>query len=163
MEDNTQNVAKLAKLIKGVKIAMMTTADTDGTLRSRPMATQESEFDGDLWFFTGKSSHKMTEIDADHRVNLSYADPGKSLYVSVSGTARISLDRAKIEQLWTPVLKAWFPKGLEDPDIALLKVTPTQAEYWDTAGSKVVQAIGFVKAIVTGERAKPGDHAKITM
>jgi general stress protein 26 len=163
MENTADNIQKLAKLIKGINIAMLTTTDTDGTLRSRPMATQQTDFDGELWFFTGRSSHKTIEIDADHRLNLSYADPGSNKYVSVSGLARVSLDMAKAKALWNPMLKAWFPKGLDDPDLALLKVTPTQAEYWDTHDSKLVQAIGFVKAIATGERAKPGDHGKVNL
>ena len=126
MQDTTtpaEAAEKLSKLIHGIQIAMMTTTDTDGTLRSRPMATQTKEFDGDLWFFSGKSSHKTAEIDADHRVNLSYADPSSSKYVSVSGTCRLVQDKAKAEQMWNPMYKAWFPKGLEDPDLCLLKVT----------------------------------------
>ena len=165
MQDTTHAdaAAKLSKLIHGIKIAMMTTADTDGTLRSRPMATQAQEFDGDLWFFTGKSSHKTAEIDADHRINLSYSDAGSSRYVSVSGTGRLVQDHAKAEAMWNPIYKAWFPKGLDDPDLCLLKVTPTQAEYWDTPGSAIVHAIGFVKAIATGKRADPGEHEKLDL
>ena len=165
MQDTTspaEATAKLSKLIHGIKIAMMTTTDTDGTLRSRPMATQAEEFDGDLWFFSGKSSHKTAEIDADHRVNLSYTD-GSSKYVSVSGTCRLVQDAAKAKAMWTPAYKAWFPKGLEDPDLCLLKVTPTQAEYWDTPGTVVAHAVGLVKAIATGQRADPGEHEKLTL
>ena len=165
MQDTTPTDArnKLRELIHDVKFAMLTTTDTDGTLRSRPMATQKDEFDGDLWFFTGRSSHKVAEIDADHRVNLSYSDPGSSKYVSVSGTARLVQDAAKAEKMWTPAYKAWFPNGLEDPDLCLLRVTPTQAEYWDTPGSVVVHAIGFVKAIATGQRTNPGQHEKLDL
>jgi general stress protein 26 len=166
MQDTTsppEATRKLAKLIHGIKIAMMTTADTDGTLRSRPMATQAKEFDGDLWFLTGKSSHKVAELDADHRVNLSYADPSASKYVSVSGTGRLVQDRAKAEELWNPAYKAWFPGGLDDPELCLLRVTPTQAEYWDTPGGVVVHVIGFVKAIATGKRAEPGEHEKLNL
>ncbi len=166
MQDTTSNsdaTQKLSKLIHGIKIAMMTTADTDGSLRSRPMATQSKEFDGTLWFFSGKSSHKTAELDADHRVNLSYSDPSSSKYVSVSGTGRLVQDKAKAEEMWNPAYKAWFPKGLEDPDLCLLQVTPTQAEYWDTPGSIIVHAIGFVKAVATGQRANPGEHEKLDL
>jgi general stress protein 26 len=162
-ESNPDDIKKLAKLIKGIRIAMLTTTEHDGTLRSRPMATQQHEFDGDLWFFTAKSSHKVVEIGADYHVNLSYADPSDNRYVSISGTAELVTDRQKAEELWNPILKAWFPKGLEDPDLALLKVTPTQAEYWDSPSSGVVHAIGFVKAILTGHRANPGDHARVNL
>jgi len=158
-----QDVKKLAKLIDGIHIAMMTTIDTDGQLRSRPMATQQMEFDGQLWFFTGKSSHKVVEINGEHRVNIAYADPSSSRYVSISGSARLVSDRAKSEELWNPVLRAWFPRGLEDPDIALLNVTPEKAEYWDTPGSHIGQTIAFVKSIFTGQQAKVGDHGQLSL
>ena len=108
---DSDNVQKLNKLIKGIRIAMLTTTEADGVLRSRPMATQQNDFDGQLWFFTGKSSHKVVEIGKDYHVNLSYADPSDNRYVSISGTAELVTDAAKIMELWNPILKAWFPKG----------------------------------------------------
>jgi general stress protein 26 len=160
---NTENndVKKLAKLIKGIQIAMMTTRDDDGTLRARPMQTQSEEFDGTLWFFTQASSHKVHEIDHEHQVNLSYAEPGNNRYVSVSGTATLVRDRAKIDELWTPVLKAWFPKGKDDPDVALLKVDVTKAEYWDSPSSTIVKLVGFTKAVLTGQQYRPGENEKL--
>src|SRR5438552_2565870 len=119
MQDTTEqskHIEKLAELIKGIRIAMLTTTDADGSLHSRPMATQEAPFDGELWFLTGQRSHKVQEIDRDHHVSLSYADPGDNCYVSVTGTARLVKDRKKAEELWNPLYKAWFPKGLDDPD-----------------------------------------------
>nr|MBA2736564.1 pyridoxamine 5'-phosphate oxidase family protein [Pyrinomonadaceae bacterium] len=132
-------------------------------LRSRPMQTQEFDFDGDLWFFTSSKTHKTDEIEKDRRVNVSYAAPDSNTYVSVSGTAEIEKDRAKIEELWNPIYKAWFPEGLEDPNLILLKVTVEQAEYWDSPSSTIVQIAGFVKALVTGERADGGEHEKISL
>ena len=156
-------IKKLGELIKGINIAMMATALPDGDLRSRPMATQEEEFDGTLWFFTGSDSGKVHEIEDDQHVNLSYSEPGAQKYVSVSGRARLVHDRAKIEELWSPPLKAWFPDGVEDPNIALLKVEVDSAEYWDTPSSKMVHLIGFVKATVTGQSYDPGENEKITL
>src|SRR3978361_2088143 len=115
------DIKKLAELIKDIRIAMLPTADSDGSLRSRPMATQTQAFDGDLWFFTREHSGKVDEVNREHQVNVSYAAPSDNRYVSVSGTGRIVTDRAKIKELWSPVLKAWFPKGIDDPEIALLK------------------------------------------
>ena len=160
---NTENddVKKLAKLIRGIEIAMLTTRDDDGTLRSRPMQTQDQEFDGTLWFFTPASSHKVHEVDHEHQVNLSYAQPKENRFVSVSGTATLMRDRAKIEELWTPVLKAWFPKGNDDPDVALLKVDVTKAEYWDAPSSTIVKLAGFTKAVLTGQQYRPGENEKL--
>lgn len=163
MEDKRQeSIKKLNGLIKDVKVAMLTTIDW-GVLRSRPMQTQEAEFDGTLWFFTSTDTHKADEIEKDRRVNVSYAAPDSNTYVSVSGMAEIIQDKEKIEDLWNPIYKAWFPKGLEDPTLCLLKVTVEQAEYWDSSSSTIVQVVGFVKALVTGERADGGDHGKVNL
>lgn len=156
-------IEKLGELIEDINIAMLTTIEADGSLRSRPMATQQIEFDGDLWFFVGASSPKAQEIRGDPRVNISYAQPDDQRYVSVSGTAELVRDRRKIEQLWNPLYKAWFEKGLDDPDLALLKVRVEQAEYWDAPSSKFVALAGFVKAIATGKRAEIGENAKLDL
>ncbi len=164
---NTQSqdndVQKLAKLIHGIDFCMMTTVGESGSLHSRPMSTQKDEFDGTLWFFTEVDSGKVIEIANDGHVNLSYADPSKHRYVSVSGRARLVRDREKAKELWNPMHKAWFPEGLDDPKLALLAVDVTQAEYWDAPGGKLVQLIGFTKAMLTGEKYEPGDHAKIRL
>lgn len=158
-----ESVAKLAELIKEIDFAMLTTAEEDGTLRSRPMSTQRREFDGDLWFFTRASAPKVGEIEREHEVNVSYAAPDKQRYVSVSGRAQVVRDRAKIKELWSPELKAWFPEGSDDPDIALLKISVARAEYWDSPSSAVMHVIGFVKAIVTGQTYEPGENEKIDL
>lgn len=161
MQDSREeSIKKVNELIKEVEVAMLTTID-GGVLRSRPMQTQEAEFDGDLWFFTNTDTHKTEEIEADNRVNVSYASPATNTYVSISGAASLVSDKAKIEELWNPVLKAWFPKGLEDPTLILMKVSAEQAEYWDAASSTIVKVVGLVKALVTGERADGGDHGKV--
>ncbi len=154
---------KVAELIKDIQFAMLTTVARDGQLRSRPMTMQEQEFDGDLWFFVGASSPQVAEMRAEDQINLSFAKPGDNAYVSISGTAQLVRDRDKMEELWKPVLKAWFPDGLDDPDLALLKVTTTQAEYWDTPNGKLVQAFGFAKALVTGERPDVGESEKVDL
>jgi general stress protein 26 len=156
-------IEKLGQLIEEIDFAMLTTVDTDGVLRSRPMSTQKAEFDGTLWFFTSDKTHKVEEIERDNRVNASYAKPEDNVYVSVSGTSSIVKDKAKMEELWNPILKAWFPDGLETPGICLLKVDVEQAEYWDSPSSTLVQVVGFVKALVTGQRADGGENEKINL
>jgi len=162
-EKELSDVEKLAKLIKEIRFAMLTTVDGEGQLHSRPMATQSTEFDGYLWFFTGQSTPKVGEIQKEQYVNLSYASPEHNRYVSVSGRAEIVRDRKKAEELWNPLLKAWFPKGLEDPELVLLKVRVERAEYWDSPSSAVVQLAGFLKAIVTGKPASGGENEKLDL
>jgi general stress protein 26 len=157
-------VAKLRELIKDIDFAMLTTVDeSDGTLRSRPMATQRAEFDGDLWFFTRASAPKVDEVEREQQVNVSYADPSHQRYVSISGRAQLVRDRKKNKELWNPVFKAWFPEGLDDPDLALLHVAVEKAEYWDSPSGKLVALAGFVKAIATGQPIKGGENEKLEL
>lgn len=159
MENN--ELKKLAELVKDIKFAMLTTIDEDGELRSRPMATTEIKEGKEIYFFTEENSGKVNELDKNHKVNISYADKDDQVYVSVSGNATHIRDKNKIKELWRPALKAWFPKGTEDPNICLLKVDITKAEYWDTPGSKMIRLIGMTKAAITGEPYKPGENKKI--
>jgi general stress protein 26 len=152
---------KLYDKIKDVKYCMLTSSEEDGTLRSRPMATVDSAHDGTLWFFTKEFSAKVDEISHFRSVNLSYADPKGNVYVSVSGEAMISRDKNRMAELWNPLFRAWFPQGLDDPDIALVRVKINQAEYWEASSNKMVQVFGMVKAMVTGKEYKPGDHEKL--
>ena len=165
--DHDAAVKKLGELISDVQFAMMTTADPDGSLRSRPMATHfnhnSKHFDGTLWFFTKGESPKVGEVKQDEHVCLSFSSPEQSTYVSVSGNAMLVRDKEKAKELWDPKYIAWFPKGLEEPDLALLRVEVTKAEYWDTPSSAVAHIVGFIKATVTGKPSHPGDHDKITM
>jgi general stress protein 26 len=134
-----ENVRKLADLIRGCKVAMLTTLADDDTLRSRPMATLDVEFDGTLWFFTEASSAKVAEVAHDRQVNVSYCNPERGRYVSLSGAGRLVDDPGRIRALWRPVLKTWFPKGPDDPDLALLRVDVLLAEYWNGPASDMIR------------------------
>ena len=163
MEDTRKNsIEKIRKLTEDIDFCMLTTIDA-GHMRSRPMSTQQTDFDGDLWFFTDDNTHKIDEIAKDNRVCAAYAKPASDTYVSISGRAEVVRDPAKMEELWSPILKAWFPDGLEDPHLCLLKVTAEQAEYWDSPSGKLVQLFGFVKAIATGEEADWGENKKVIL
>ena len=162
-EEPSEDVQKLADLIENIQIAMLTTAGTDGRLYSRPMATQQEKFKGKLWFFTQKHSGKVNEIQHDQQINLSYAAPDKNRYVSVAGRAALSSDREKMKELWSPVFKAFFPDGLDDPELALLEVEVESAEYWDAPSSAVVKLVGFVKAVATGKTYQPGENKTLNL
>ncbi len=157
-----ESLRKLWSMMMDIKVAMLTTAMKDGTLRSRPMMSQNTEFDGDLWFFTGKSSPKVDEIERSSLVNVSYANPSDNVFISLSGPAEFVEDRGIIESLWNPAYQAWFPKGLDDPELALLKVHIEQAEYWDAPQGKMVGMFGFFKALATGDRSSDtGENKKL--
>lgn len=97
-------------------------------------------------------------------MNISYAEPNDSLFVSVSGTASIVDDRAKIAELWTPMAKAWFPQGVDDPNLALLKLDVVRGEYWDSSSTKMVQLYILTKAVLSGTPPTDlGEHRKVEM
>lgn len=159
------SIAKLKALIDDIRIALLVTTESDGSLRSRPMATQEMDSDAELWFFTNDDSAMMDSLMVHQQVCVSYALPEKNRYVSVSGTAEVVRDEEKLRQLWKPALKAWFPKGIDDPDIAMIRVDIVTAQYWDAPSSKLVQLYGMVKAMATGETAsgKIGENETLTV
>lgn len=156
---------KLHDLVTNINFAMLTTVASDGTLRSRPMSTLQFDTEtGVLWFFTADDSPKTDEIASEHQVGLSYASPDKQDYVSISGRARLTRDHTKIAELWTPMAKLWFPKGIEDPRLALLRVEVEAAEYWDSPSGMMVGLYGLAKLALTGKPPKDvGENVKIDL
>ena len=160
-EQHNAALTKVAEMVGDAKFAMLTTLEKDGTLRSRPMATMQLDGEGNLWFFTSLSSPKIEETQSGQQVNLSYARTDKQDYLSVSGTAELVHDKKKMQALWSPWLKPWFPKGPDDPELALLKVGIIAVEYWDAPDSAMARAYGLVKAVATGDTDALGEHRKI--
>lgn len=160
MPDTQQaGFAKLLAMIDAMDVAMLTTEDEGGNLRSRPMATQKAE-DGVFWFFTSADSPKVDEIEGRSHVNLSYAAPDAQIYVSVSGLARLVRDREKMRELWTEDVRRWFPQGLDSPDIALLEVRMTHAEYWDVDKRQMRELLDAGAS--REELEKATDHQKLS-
>ena len=158
-----EGMEKIRELVKDIRIAMMSTIDEDGEIRSRPMATQNEPFNGTLWFLARGSSGKVAEVVQDHHVTLDYADPDHSKYNTLRGTASVSRDRAKIKELWNVMYKAWFPGGEDDPDIAVMRVDVKEGEFWEANSSKIVMGIRYVAAAVTGGKVNVGEagHVKV--
>ena len=164
--DPTQARTKLWDLVKDIRFAMFTTRHANGHLHSRPMTTQNSNLDEDqnLWFFMSRKGEPVADLIADPTVNVAYADTGEDSYVSVSGTAAVVEDKAKKQQLWSKMAEAWFPGGVDDPDLALVCVKISHANYWDVKESKIVQLYQMAKAVITGKPpTEMGEHAKIRM
>lgn len=158
----THDLEKLRELINDIDFCMLTTIDQRGDLHSRPMSSNgDIDENGELWFFTGAFSHKVTEIKDSPRVNVSFADPLNQNYVSITGRARLIRDREKIDELWRPEFRTWFPEGKDDPNLALLRIKVQKAEYWDSPASSVSFVLDFVSALVTGEEPDAGEHKQI--
>jgi general stress protein 26 len=151
-------------MIKDIDFCMLTTMNEQGDPHSRPMSSNgDIDPDGDLWFFTSASSHKVNEVNRRPKVNVSFADPDNQRYVSVTGLAQLVRDQQKIEELWRPEFKMWFPKGKDDPDIALLRVSLEKGEYWDSPSSTIGYALSFVSTLVTGKQPHFGENKKINL
>lgn len=161
MTDSTDDRTKVAELVKNFRFAMFVTRHTDGTLVAHPLTVQEAEFDGDLWFLVSKNSSPIRDLAADPNANVSLSS--NDAWVSLSGSARLIEDREKLDELWNPVVEAWFPDGPDDPAVGVLKFTADSAEYWDTPGGKIATAFSFVKSKITGERYDGGESGKVDL
>lgn len=156
-----RDIAKLAELISKFRIAMLTTVEPDGTLTSRPMAVQETEFDGDLWFFAERDSEQVAQLKANPTVGVALSS--SDAWVSISGTAQLVDDPPKARQLWNAGVEAWFPGGPDDPNVLLLKVNARGAEYWDSPGSKVATMLRYATSRVTGKRPDVGESGTLQL
>lgn len=154
-------VARVAELLQKFRIAMLTTVSEDGALTSRPMAVQEAEFDGDLWFFAQRDSHQVANIRRQPEVGVALAS--SDTWVSIAGTAEIVDDTAKARELWNKAVEAWFPDGPQDPNVILVKVHADGAEYWDSPGSRVTTLLSYAKSRLTGKRPDVGENERVDL
>ena len=154
--------AKLWSMIKDIKVAMMTSWDGE-EMHSRPMHGYQEEFEGRLYFFTKHMSGKTDEIGHFDKLNLAYADIANNSYVSIAGRGRISADRDLMQRYWSPMVSAWFPKGLDDPDLALIEVEADSAQYWDSTSSSMRYLWEVTTANLTGRQPDMGETAKVEL
>jgi general stress protein 26 len=144
-------IDKLKSLVDEIDICLFcTNLKTDDGSTCRPMGVQKVCDKGNIWFFSDVNSDKNREIKKSKNVQLFFSHPGKSSYLVVNGEAEIIIDRAKTEELWTPLVKTWFKEGKDDPAISIIKVKPTTAYYWDTEGNKMINFLKMVASVATG-------------
>ena len=149
-------IEKIREIAKDANICHFVTNLSHQPLAARPMATQQVDDSGNIWFFSGKKSDKNQDILKDNKVQLFYSATNKYEYLSVYGSAEIVFDKEKIHELWTNFAKAWFPDGEDDPSLSLIKVTPSDGYYWDTKNNKFVSLLKIAKSIITGETDDDG-------
>ncbi|MGA7159335.1 MAG: pyridoxamine 5'-phosphate oxidase family protein [Acidobacteriaceae bacterium] len=154
-----EGLKKIAELLKGIHIAMINTVASDGSISARPMAVQDKSFDGKLWFLTSVNSEKIDEILQDQHVTLTLASESK--FITLKGRASLNQDRARINELWSPMYKAWFPDGQNDPNIAVLRVDVSEAEYWQASSSSLVRSARYLAAAVTGGKTSVGEAGHV--
>lgn len=158
---DSKGLEKLKELIDSAKMCHFVTDLTNRPLAARPMATQQVDEDGTIWFFSGKSSDKNKDIENSSEVQLFYSQTGNSEYLSVYGHAEVLVDRNKIDELWSPFAKTWFNEGKDDPELTLIKVVPEEAYYWDTKHNKFVSLAKILVGAVIGKQMDDGVEGKI--
>jgi general stress protein 26 len=156
-------VKKFKELVKDVSVCMFTTVDDHNNLYSRPMSTVNIDDEGNAWFFTNEFSETIQEVSKDNNVHLIYAHPAKNVYVTVKGSCTVILNRKKIDELWTPLLKAWFPNGKEDPKLCLVKVVTEEASYWNSNSGSMGVYFKMLKAIANREKYQEKDVGKLKL
>lgn len=154
-------IEKIKDLAESANTCHFVTAITKLPLSTRPMATQKVDEDGAVWFMSDKNSTKNHEVQADGRVQLFYSNQSSSEYLSIFGDAEIIFDKKLIEEMWSPIAKAWFTEGKDDPAISLIKVTPREGYYWDTKNSKMISLLKIAAAVVTGKTMDGGIEGKL--
>lgn len=153
----------LGEQIAGIPFAMLTTYDRNGRLCSRPMTTQQNRFDGTVWFLTDRRTHTAEDISVHPQVNVSYVDSDDQRYVSVSGTASLVEDRARVREFWQPAYAVWFPAGPDDPNLVLLGIQVEHADYWDSPSSWTGRLVAFAKALATGDKSVLGTRGHVEL
>ncbi len=163
-QEQNENVEKLIAMVKDVRTCMLITNEKNAeNLSGRPMSISKIDDDGTIWFFTRASSYKVDEIEESKKVSISITNESSNNYLMIHGTAALVKDKTKMKELWSSILKAWFPLGLEDTDMILIKVTPNEVNYWDGTSNKMVVLFNMLKAIVMGKEYAEGEHGKINL
>ena len=158
-------VETLDELIETFDTAMLVTESLQDELRARPMMIADRQPGGALVFVTRAEDEKLQEVLETRRVAVTMQSEGR--YLSISGSARLETDRVRLDELWSPSWRIWFPDGKDDPALCLIRIEPSAAEYWDRTGANRLEFIWRAgKALVRGEKAPDdelGGHGKVDL
>ena len=160
---NEVAIKKFKELVNDINICMFTTIDKGHAITSRPMVTTSVDDEGNAWFFTNEFSEKVHEVNEDNAVNLIYSHPVKNIYLNVKGSSSLIIDRKKMEELWEPSLVSWFPQGLDDPKICLIKVATETAHFWNNSSSKMGLLFHMIRSITKGDTYKETEKGKLNL
>jgi general stress protein 26 len=128
-------IPEIAELIKDIDICMFATRSADGELHARPMSNNgRVEWDGDSWFFAPADGRLVGEIRRNPEAVTTYRADDRFAWVALSGRAEIVEDAERKRQLWLDELERWFRNGPDDPNVALVRVASTAAQWWTEKG-----------------------------
>ena len=158
-----RTIRHLRKLLKGIRVGMLTTQTLNGESRSRPMLVHDVDENGWLWFLTDRSSRKACELIQNPHASIAFQSPRGDRYISVQGTAIVVRDDVQLRRMWNATYRSWFPRGKNDPEIVLVAVRITRAEYWIVPRTRVSRVAGAIKATLTGRRNEAGSHGVLDL
>lgn len=150
-------IKKLREIVEDVKTCMFTTTDAECNVFSRPMLTIKIDNELNLWFFSNEDAEKITELANQRQATLVYAHPGKNTYMTIYGSCDVITNDEKMNELWTPALRSWFPNGLEDPQLCLVQVRIDEAAYWNNSQNEMIPLLeaGSHNAYQTAVESEP--------
>ena len=158
-----EGLQKMKELVKEIDFCMFCTNLDEQPFSTRPMSTRDVDDQGNIWFFSKADSNKNLEIKQDDKVQLLYAKPGNSEFISVYGEADIIKDRKKAEELWSAWAKTWFNEGVDDPELTIIRVRPEEVRYWDTKHNKMVSLLKIVAGAISGKESDDGVEGNIRL
>jgi general stress protein 26 len=151
---------RIWELAKEIDICMFVTWDGEYQ-RARPLSARVHRDEQSIYFLVNDDGAKNDQLEAFPKVTLAWTDSARYKYVTISGPAELTNDRAKIKQLWEKTDEAWWDSA-DDPDIRLITVTPAEGELWDSPG-RIIATAKMVFAAVTGAKPEFGDNAKVDL
>ena len=158
-----KTVQDIREWMEDIRVCMMCTLEGTNEIAARPMSVQKVDEMNHVWFFTHIDTDKVKEANHHQEVVLTFMSEAKGVYLTVKGSGRSTQDKTLMQDLYNPMIKAWFPQGLDDPKLGLLEIVPESAEYWNATGGKIGEMFSIAKALVTGTMYNNGEHAEIKL
>jgi general stress protein 26 len=152
---------KIKELAQDRTCFFCTKIRTGAPFETRPMSVQKVDDDGNFWFLSATDSHKNHELQTDSNVHLLFQGSSHSDFLNIYGKATISRDKAKIKELWGPLLKTWFTEGIDDPRISVIKVEPSEGYYWDNKHGNAVAFVKMVAGAISGQTLDDSIEGKL--
>jgi len=162
--DNREAIDKLKSMVEKIDIGMMCTNTAEMVnLHAVPMSRQEVDDNGNLWFLFSSESETFQNLQKDKHISVLYSDVSNYNFRSINGIAEVSTDQARIEKYWNKMVEGWFEKGKDDPTIRVLKVTPSEAHYWDNKSNKLVTFLKVAVSAISGQKMDIGREGEINI
>lgn len=166
---SAETVSHLVAMLRDFDEATLVTRSRGGSLHGRPMSIAQVDDNVTLWFITSFASAKVGEVADDGRSMVTLQS--SSRFICLNGNAELVFDQQRIRKLWRDTFAVWFD-GESDPEIALVRFQPFDAEYWDKSGVQgLKQTLHAARALLTGHKIEhkpelatlPESHAKLKL